>query len=244
LGKRDFPGEDPMGKKIRTGFEPPKWCTIVGIVAETKHIGLDSETGPEMYFPYLQVHEDRMSFILGTGTLVLRTRNIDAASLANAVRSEVRQLDPSLAVFQIRTMEELISTSMALPRFRTMLLLAFAVAALALAGVGLYGVISYSVAQRTQEIGMRMALGAEPRHVLNMVVGEGMRMAVYGVVLGIVASVAMAGLLEKFVFGVKVRDVWTFLAAPLFLLAVALLASYLPARRATQVDSLVALRGE
>lgn len=244
LGKRDFPGEDPMGRKIRTGFEPPKWCTIVGIVAETKHVGLDSETGPEVYYPYSQVHEDRMSFILGTGTLVLRTRSIDAGSLANSVRSEVRQLDPSLAVFQIRTMEELISTSMALPRFRTMLLLAFAVVALALAGIGLYGVIAYSVAQRTQEIGVRMAMGAEPRHVLKMVVGEGMRMALYGVVVGVVASLAMAGLLEKFVFGVKVRDVWAFLAAPLFLLAVALLASYLPARRATQLDSLVALRGE
>lgn len=233
-----------MGKKIRTGFDPPTWCTIVGIVGETKHAGLDTETGPEMYFPYQQIQEDRMSFVLGTGTLVVRSRNIDAGSLAASVRNEVRQLDPTLAVFQVRTMDDLIRTSMSLPRFRTMLLLSFAVAALALAGIGLYGVIAYSVTQRTQEIGVRMAMGAQPGDVLSMVVGEGMRLAVAGVVIGIVASLAMAGVLEKFVFGVKVRDLWTFVAAPLFLLVVALFASYFPARRATQVDSLVALRGE
>jgi putative ABC transport system permease protein len=244
LAKQNFPGEDAMGKKIRTGFDPPTWCTIVGIVGGTKHAGLDAEAGPEMYFPYQQLQEDRMSFVLGTGTLVVRSRNIDAGSLATTVRNEVRQLDPTLAVFQIRSMEDLIRTSMALPRFRTMLLLSFAVAALALAGIGLYGVIAYSVTQRTQEIGVRMAMGAQPGDVLGMVVGEGMRMAGVGVLIGVVASLALAGFLEKFVFGVKVRDVWSFAAAPLFLLLVALLASYLPARRATQVDSLVALRGE
>ena len=244
LATRNFPGEDPIGKRMRTGFEPPRWCTIVGIVGNTRHLGLDAETGPEMYFPYLQVPEEQAFFIMGTGTLVMRTRSADPNTIISAARNEVRQMDPDLAVFQVRSMEEMMNASVAMPRFRTMLLLSFAIAALALAGIGLYGVIAYSVSQRTQEIGVRMAMGAEPKHVLNMVVGEGMRMATIGVVVGLVASLAMAGLLEKFVFGVKVRDVWTFLAAPLFLLAVALLASYLPARRATQVDSMVALRGE
>jgi putative ABC transport system permease protein len=245
LAKNSFPnGEDPLGKKMRTGFEPPVWCTIVGVVGDTRYGGLDTENTPEMYFPYLQVPDEHAFFVMGSGTLVMRTRNADPNTLISAARAELRQLDPDLAIFQARSMVDLIATSVALPRFRTMLLLSFAIAAMVLAGIGLYGVIAYSVSQRTQEIGVRMAMGAQAGDVLRMVVGEGMRLAALGVAIGLAAAIGLAGVLRTFVFGVQVRDVWTFAAAPVFLLAVAFLASYLPARRATQVDALVALRGE
>ncbi len=246
LAKRDFPnGEDPIGKRMRTGFDSSPWYTIAGVVGDTRHLGLDAETGPEMYFPYLQVPKEQLFFIASTTTFVLRTKaGVEPIALASAVRGEVRAIDPALAVFQLKSMEDLVAASIAMPRFRTMLLLAFAIAAIGLASIGLYGVIAYSVSQRTQEIGVRMAMGAEPRDVVNMVVGEGMRLAAGGVLVGLIASLVLAGVLEKFLFGVRVRDAGTFLITPVFLLAVAFLASYLPARRAAKVDSVVALRGE
>jgi putative ABC transport system permease protein len=245
LAKRDFPNQNPIGMRMKTGFDSSPWYTIAGVVGDTHHLGLDAETGPEMYFPYLQVPADQIYFVASTTTFVLRTQpGMDPVSLASAARSEVRQLDPELAIFQVRSMDQLVNSSIAMPRFRSMLLLSFAIAALALAAIGIYGVIAYSVSQRTQEIGVRMAMGAEAKDVVGMIVGEGLRMAVAGVVAGLALALLLAGVLEKFLYGIHVRDLSTFLLTPIFLMAVAFVASYLPARRATRVDSVAALRGD
>jgi putative ABC transport system permease protein len=206
-------------------------------------VGLDSEPDPETFYPYLQVVPPLMGFVEGSASIVVRAKG-DPDSLISSMRGAVRQLDPDLAVFQVKTMEEMLATSVAQPRFRTMLIVAFAIAALVLAVIGLYGVLAYSVTQRTQEIGVRIALGASAGTVLRMVVGQGMRLAVIGALIGIGFSFVLTRLIEKLLFGVKPWDAAAFVGMPLLLLAVTALATYLPARRALKIDPLIALRSE
>ena len=167
-----------------------------------------------------------------------------AGAVASAVRAEIHALDPELPVERARPLTEVVHASVAEPRFRTMLLSGFAITALLLAAIGVYGLISYSVAQRTREIGIRVALGAGPRQVLNPIVREGMTLALIGVGLGLVGAAAATRLISSFLFGVEPTDPLTFSAVALLLLFVALLASYIPSRRALRVDPLVALRAE
>lgn len=238
-----FPGRDPLGRRIQCGFEGSPFATIVGIVKNTRSVGLDSEPDPETFYPYLQVTPAMMGFVESSATIVVRAKG-DPDSLISSMRGAVRQLDPDLAVFQVKTMEEMLAASVAQPRFRTLLIVAFAVSALLLAMIGLYGVLAYSVAQRTQEIGVRMALGADAGDVLRLVVGQGMRLAAIGAAIGITASLFLTRLIEKLLFGVKPYDAAAFIAMPLLLLAVTALATYLPARRALKIDPLDALRSE
>jgi len=238
-----FPSDDALGKRIRSGLPGSVWCTIVGIVRDVKHAGLDAKDKPETYYHYLQVPPSWMSFVEGTMTAALRT-DADPASLAAAARGEVQKMDSSLAVFNVHTMEALLDSSLAQPRFRTTLLGAFAGLALILAAIGLYGVTAYSVARRTNELGVRMALGAQKSDVLKLVMGQGAMLAAFGIGIGLVLSFGVTRVISNLLFAVNAADPATFAVTALLILVVALAASLIPALRAIRVDPVVALRYE
>jgi putative ABC transport system permease protein len=250
FARRWWPNQNPIGKRIRLcgtctprpDREPPPWLTVVGLVGDVRQYGLDQEPKTEVYTPYNQ-HGGRTR-ALTYRALVLRTATNDPLTMTNEVRSAVQQIDKDLPIFSIRTMEQLIGNSVASRKLSMFLLISFAGLALLLAAVGLYGVISYSVTQRTQEIGIRMALGASQRDVLAMVVTQASRLAAIGLGIGLVLALALAGLISKMLFGVRPSDPLTFACILLLLAAVALLASYIPARRASKVDPMIALRYE
>ena len=235
---RDFFNGDPAGKRFKIGApgSPRPWMQVAGIVRDVKADGLDAETVPEMYLPFAQNTTAAM-------TLVARTTGDPADNIA-AVRREVLSLDKDQPVYNIRTMRQLLGASIAQRRFNMLLLSAFAFIALLLAASGLFGVMAYTVAQRTHEIGVRLALGAQTRDVLRLVVGNGMALAALGVAVGLAGAFGLTRLMSSLLFGVTPTDAATFVVVSIVLLAVALLACYIPARRATQVDPLVALRYE
>jgi putative ABC transport system permease protein len=238
---RMFWGNDsPLGHRVRpSGLNSQEWCTVVGVVADVKNAGIDKPTGSEIYLPYRQPY--------GAGRLgmyvMLRGKN-DSLDLAGAVRRELRDLDPTLPVSSVFSMEEVLSTAQSRPRFLTLLLTVFSGVALALALVGIYGVLSYLVARRSKEFGLRMALGAPRPHVLGLVLKQGAALALAGVAIGLLTALAFTRVMSSLLYGVKTIDPLTFIVMPLALAAVAMLASYVPARRATKVDPMVALRYE
>jgi putative ABC transport system permease protein len=235
MARRYFPDEDPLGKRLL--FDDGKdRREIVGIVADVRHFGLNLDARPTMYFSQSQSPNRGMS-------LVVRASG-DPMSLAPAIRSEVWALDRDLAVSSVMPMNELIRTSLAEPRFVLLLLGLFAAVAMALSAIGVYGVMSYSVTQQSHEIGVRMALGAQVRDVLKLVVSRGIALVGGGVALGLVAAFALTRVMESLLFGVSATDFTTFAATSLILAAVALAACFVPARRATKVDPMVALRYE
>lgn len=233
LARRVFPNEEPLGKRLilMMGTDP---IEIIGIVGDIRHRGLEAPPAAAMYLPTNQTQ---------WRTIVLRTKG-DPAALAAAVRNEVHGIDPDQPVAEVRTMEEWVETSVAGPKYRTTLLALFALVALVLASTGIYGVMSYSVTQRTHEIGVRMALGARQRDVLKLVVRQGMTLVVVGVGIGLLGAFALTRVLSTILFGVTAKDPLTFVAVASLLTLVAFVACYLPARRATKVDPLVALRYE
>jgi putative ABC transport system permease protein len=243
LARRYWPNEDPIGKRvsINNGANgQPIWREIVGVVGAIKHKALDADYRGTLYFPQIQVGGWAERY------LVARTAS-DPLSLVSAVRGAIQSVDKDQPIYLVRTMDEWVAESMAQKRFSTLLLGLFAAVAMILAAVGLYGVMSYAVTQRAHEIGVRMALGAQRRDVIKLVVRQGMLMALGGVAIGLGAAFAMAKLISGFsilLFGVKATDTTIFLAIPLLLICVALVACYLPARRATRVEPLVALRHE
>ena len=238
LARQYFPGQDPIGKHLVFAFPPENGVSreIVGIVGDVRDAALSRDPGPMMYVPFNQAP------FWGV-VLVVRSR-FDPAGLAATIRREVHNVDKDLPVTDIETMPEALSASVAQPRFQTLLLGLFAALALALAAVGVFGIISYSVACRTHEIGIRMAMGAERSDVMKMVVGQGLRLACIGVAIGVAGALAVTRFLATLLYGVKPRDPLTFIAVAVILTAVAMLASYVPARRATRVDPMVALRHE
>ena len=239
MAKKIFPDEDPIGKRItfdNRQKENPEWFEIVGIVGDVKQYGLDQVTTMQTYEPYIQQTFPYM-------TLVVRTTG-DPTNLNGAIRSEVLKLDKEQPTTNFKTLNEFFSISIAQQRFSVVLLGVFAVVALVLSAVGIYGVLSYAVTQRTHEIGIRVALGAGRRDVLRLVVGQGMLLTVIGVAGGLGAAFALTRLMASLLFGVTATDAVTFASVASLLLAVALLACYIPARRATKVDPLVALRYE
>ncbi|HEY0321330.1 MAG TPA: ABC transporter permease [Pyrinomonadaceae bacterium] len=238
LAQRFFPGEDPVGKRIQmrsTRTQAP-WVTIIGIVHDVKTEGLDVETKPQVYQTVLQASNLSLA-------LVIRTSS-DPGALSEVVRREVRAVDSDLPVFGVRTMEQVMAKTVSQRRFAMVLLGVFASIALALSATGLYGVLAYSVSQRTREIGIRMALGASPGDVLRMVIAQGLILTFAGVAVGLAGAFVVTRFLSSLLFGVSPRDPVTFACITLLLSVVALLACYVPARRATKVDPMIALRYE
>jgi len=239
MARRYWPGEEVVGKRIAIGrvTRPEDWIQIVGVVKDVRQFELAADPKPQMYLPYRQFG------FFDAQDLVVKT-DIDSASLAATVRRAVWEIDKDQPVSDIRTMENIMADSIARQRFSMLLLAIFAGVALVLAGVGIYGVMSYSVAQRTHEIGIRMALGAQTGAVLKLAIGYGMKLVLVGLLIGLIAAFALTRVMSTLLFGVTATDPATFTLISLLLIAVAVLASYVPARRATKVNPIIALRYE
>ena len=241
LARQFFPNEDPIGKRIKPGIntiegDKTTMREIIAVVGDVRNRTLDTEPKPAYYVPQTQVPFDQMAMVVKTAG--------DPHSLVSAATKQVAAMDQDIPVFAVKTMEEYLSASVAEPRFSTTLLSIFAAVALVLTVVGLYGVMSYSVAQRTNEIGIRLALGAQSRDVLLMIVKQGSLLIILGLVIGLAGAFALTRLIASWLFGVTAKDPFTFVAVAVLLAAVALLACYVPAWRATKVDPMEALRCE
>jgi predicted permease len=241
--RRYWPGDNPIGKRILSGFDEDKWSTVIGVVGDVKHAGLDAGTNPETYYHYLQVPPESMSFAEGTMALAMRT-SVDPTAMTASVRGELRKLDPIQPVFNVHVMQDVVYGSLAQQRFRTVLIGAFAGLALVLAALGLYGVVAYSVSQRTTELGIRVALGARPGSILQLVIFRAAGLAAIGLAIGMAVSLAGSRLIARFLFDVRPADPVTLGSASLIILLVALTASWVPALRAAKVDPATALRAE
>jgi len=233
LAKQVFPNEEPIGHRLVMGMSNEPF-EIIGVVGDIRHRALETEPAPAMYMP---------TFEGNWMNLVVRTQG-DPANLAAAIRQEVKTIDPDQPIAAVKTMDEWVATAVSAPRYRTSLLALFALVALILASTGIYGVMSYSVTQRTREIGVRMALGAGQLDVLKLVVRQGMVLVVIGVVIGLAGAFALTRVMSSLLFEVTPKDPLTFTVVAVFLTVVAFVACYIPARRATRVDPLVALRCE
>jgi predicted lysophospholipase L1 biosynthesis ABC-type transport system permease subunit len=242
MAKTYFPNGSPLGKHLQLGATPDKsfpYMEVVGLVGDVKK-ALSSDAPAEMYVPHHQVIEPLPVFVL---SVVMRT-SAEPRSLANSLSGAIHEIDSNQPVVNIRTMEQNVALSVAEPRFRTLLLAILAGLALLIAAVGIYGVMSFAVGQRTREIGTRMALGSTPGQVFRLVIGDGLRLTVIGVVIGLAAGAVFSRLIRSFVFEVGVADPLAISLVTLLLVAVAVTACYIPARRATRVDPTVALRCE
>jgi len=239
MARRYWPNEDPVGKRIALGRarSDEDWIQVIGVVKDVRQFELTAEPRPQMYLSY------RQAGLFEPRDLVVKT-DVEPTSLAATVRKAVWEIDKDQPVSNIQTMEQILGDSIARQRFSMLLLVIFAAVAMILAGVGIYGVMSYSVAQRTREIGIRMALGAQTGAVLKLAVGYGMKLVVIGVVIGLIAAFALTRVMSTLLFGVTATDPATFTLISLLLIAVAALASYIPARRATKVNPIIALRYE
>jgi putative ABC transport system permease protein len=235
LARIYFPNSDPTGKRL-TLTRSQQTLEVVGVVGDMQRFGLGATVEPEIYWPYLQKPRWAIYFAIRASS--------DPASLVPAVRRRISEIDKNVLVSNIRTVDQLVSRSLRRPRFNLSLLGIFAAAALLLAAAGIYGVMSYTVTQNTRELGIRVALGAQGRDILKLVVGQGLILALIGVAIGVAAALALTRLMSNLLYGVSATDPVTFAAISLLLIGVALLASYLPARRAMKVDPMAALRCE
>jgi len=233
LARLLFAGADPIGRRIRMSDKDP-WLTVVGITADIRHRSLDDRVWPELYQPFEQAPTPWMTFVIKTAT--------DPQALIPSVRKAIASIDRNQPLFDIESLETRLSDSVAQRRERAFLLGGFAFLALAIAVAGIYGVMSYSVARRTQEIGVRMALGARRSGIIALVLSEGMRLAIAGVALGVAGAMALTRVLASFLYGIRASDPTTFVSAGLLLITAACVAVYIPARRATRVDPMTALR--
>jgi putative ABC transport system permease protein len=242
LARRYFPDGDPIGKRL--GFSgPTDWREVIGVARDTRNYGLEEEVKPEAYMPYTQSAPGYLEGSISGMILVVRTAS-DPQSMAAAVKREVQGLDKNQPIYNIKTMEQHLAESIAPRRFSMLLLMLFAAVAVLLAAVGLYGVMSYMVTQRTHEIGLRMALGAQARDILRLAVRQGLVLILIGIGVGLVGALALTRVMAGLLYGVGATDPMTFAAIMLLLACVSLIACYIPARRATKVDPLIALRYE
>src|SRR2546430_13747480 len=236
-----FPGQNVVGKRIKPGFSsdegPEKMREIAGVVGNVKHLSLRNEDSPEMYLPRTQIPFNIMS-------LVIRTNVSNPNVLTTSVRKELAALDTTIPLTSVRVFDEYISRSLARPRFLTLLLSIFAGTALLLTAIGIYGVLAYSVAQRTSEIGIRIALGAGKSSIFRLIVGQAMMLVAVSLALGLVRAVAATRLLNSLLFGVGASGPGTFIGIVVLVSTVAFVAAWVPARRATRVDPIIALRAE
>jgi predicted permease len=249
LARRYWPGDEPIGKRLKWGVPESRfpWMTVVGVVGDVRESSLDAEPMVHTYTPYLQENPRVLgeSVIGMWRSLRIAARTAGEAELLVApIRRTIERLDPALAVADVQTLEQSVARSVAPERASATVLTLFAAGALLMAAIGLYGLLAYGVAQRTREIGVRIALGAERAQVVRMVVGQGMRVVAVGIVLGLTAAFFATTVLERLLYETPARDVWTFAAAPLALMLAALAACVLPAVRAARVDPVQALRLE
>ncbi|CAN5347972.1 hypothetical protein BH18ACI2_BH18ACI2_01650 [soil metagenome] len=246
MARQFWPGESPVGQRFKVGSpdSPEPWLTIVGVVADVRQMGADAPVKAEMYVPYWQFPRGSRVYSLFTPRdLVIRT-TASPTSLVPAVREAVRDVDPYQPLSNIRTMSEVLDRVTAQRRVGMILLTAFAALALLLAALGIYGVLSFFVVQHTREIGIRMALGAQRGNVLRLVVGQGMLLTFVGIAIGLAGAFALTRVMASLLYGVSATDPLTFVGVPMLLATVALIACYIPARRAMKVDPMIALRYE
>jgi putative ABC transport system permease protein len=239
FARQYFGGADPIGQRIKPGLSTTEketpWREIVGVVGDIRHRTLSEDSKPAYFVPYAQG-------LISPLYLVVRTNN--TTGIVEDVRRTLARKDPELALYDVKTMEEYVATSVATPRFQTLLLALFAAVGLALTAIGLYGVMAYGVAQRTREFGIRLALGARPGEVLALVLRGGLGLIATGLVVGVVGGALATRLLASSLYGVDPLDPTTFAGVAAILVAVGMVASYVPARRATRVDPIAALRSE
>jgi predicted permease len=238
FAQRFWPNESPLGKRIRYGKD---WLSIVAVCGGIKHAGLDVAPDAEIYVPYPQTSPGALTFVGRVLNFVIRSSA--PAGVASSTRAAIHAVDPGLVV-KANTMESLIDDSIAQPRFRTWLIAIFSIFALTLACLGIYGVIAYLVTQRYKEIGIRMALGATRANILQLILGRTLKLTALGIVAGLVAAFFLSRFLNSILFGITAHDTVAFVAVPLCLIVIALLAGYFPARRATRVDPVTSLRYE
>ena len=240
LARRFWPGEDPIGKRLQIATESTRWREVVGVVGNARLSGLEAKVDPAIYVPFPQ---NSWPNALRNSSIVLRATT-DPQGLIPAIRRELHSVDPTFPIAQVRTMDEIVGDSLSQRRFNTALLALFAFVAIALAAVGIYGVMSYTVSQRTREMGIRMALGAGQSDITRLVTSSGAQLAGLGIAIGVVAAVISSRLLSSLLFGVTATDPMTFLLTAVLLGVVTLLASYIPSRRAGAMDPVVALRND
>ncbi len=244
MARKYFPPADAVGKQLRLGEESNPWLEVVGVVADSKSSGLETTSYPGIYIPYQQRQARLVESLVGRRmTLLVRTTSAPSQFVA-ALRQSLREIEPNQAVTDVKPLAQVLAESVAPQRFRTVLLSLFALVAVLLASLGIYGVMNYTVSMRTREIGIRVALGAESRDVLRLVLRQGLTLALTGVALGVAAALALTRLMKTFLFGVSTTDPLTFVGVALTLTFIAVLACWLPARRATKVDPMIALRCE
>jgi predicted permease len=237
MARKVFPNQEPLGQHVRMGPNPSgPWTTIIGVIGDVRHGGLEELPQPEMYITYQQ------GAPLGP-FIVLRTSS-DPALLAETVRAEARRIDKNMPIYEMRTMSALRSQAVSTRRFVLLIVGAFGVLALGLAAIGVYGVMSLIVSERAREVGVRLALGAEPSQLLRMIVGQAAKLAAIGVAIGLVIAVPLAPLLDSQLYGIQSFDPATFVSVPIALLLIAALAAMVPARKAMSIDPLAALRIE
>ena len=242
MAKQYFGDKDPIGRRIQTGDPDPNsaWETIVGVVGDVKYSGLDSAPAPTLYVPY-----NENGWVMWSREMYLVVCSSgNAPKIVPAIRSQLASMDSTLPLAQIRTMDQLLDESLVQQRFRTWLVSGFAALALLLSAIGIYALISYSVSQRTREIGVRIALGAQRSNVLGMVLREGLQLLAFGLLLGLIGALSATRIMQSLLYSTSATDALSFVATSFTLIAVALLACYIPARRATKVDPMIALRYE
>ncbi len=244
MARQNFVEGDAVGKRLRLGEDTNPWLEIVGVVADSKSNGLEATAYPGIYIPFQQRQATLVESLVGRRQMLLIRTASEPSQYVAALRQALREIAPNQAVTDVQPLTQVLAESIAPQRFRTALLSLFALVAVLLAGLGIYGVMNYSVSQRTREIGIRVALGAETRDVLRLVLRQGLTLALAGVALGVAASLALTRLMKSFLFGVSATDPLTLVGVALLLTFIAGLACWLPARRATKVDPMIALRCE
>jgi putative ABC transport system permease protein len=242
LAKLYWPNENALGKRLKPGMPGGDWCVVVGVAADVHHWAADVDIEPTAYYPYTQVPTAFLALLEGNMSIAVRSQN--SASLLTSIRAALADVDKSVPMYGVKSMEEMVAESGSLRRLNMWLIGAFAVLALTLAAVGIYGVIAYAVSQRTREIGIRIALGAQRGDVLRMILAQGAKLALAGVIAGLVGALMLSSLMSSLLFGVSPRDLATFSIVPWMVLILVLIGCYIPARRATTVDPVVALRCE
>jgi putative ABC transport system permease protein len=242
LAKLYWPNENALGKRIKPAMPGGDWCSVIGVAADVRHWAADVDIEPTAYYPYTQIPGAFLPLLEGSMSIAVRSQN--SAGMLSAVRAAVADVDKTVPVYDVKGMEQMVAESGSLRRFDMWLIATFAGLALTLAAVGIYGVVAYSVSQRTREIGIRMALGAQRQDVLRLIMQQGATVALAGVIVGIVGAFILTRLMASLLYGVSPRDLTTFSIVPWLVLALILVGCYIPARRAAKVDPMVALRYE